>query len=368
MNGKRTRCFGSTLGESATNEGDGSPETRGAHTLTPLRRLSFGPGCVQSLRWDGATLIDDVSGGRTLDLDGVVTDRKVNWAFSFDRAVASPSGRFVALYQELGTKAIVTRERRVVRELDRSFYCADVYEYPICLFALRDGREVVAHCPNDYNRLEIDDLETGERLTVRDSHDAADVFHSRLRSAPDGRHLLSAGWVWHPYGVLDSFDVEEAIANPASLDEHRPFTHDAINAEVESACWLNDDLIAIATSAEEPLDEDSPHEIGPDELGVWSISESQWRCRSKQPSPRLGSMVAFHDRILGLFEHPKLIDPFTGELLAEWPEIASGRQEGSIVRHLDPRPPAFAGDQLHNRFAVADHEDVIVVDLPPPGG
>ena len=75
-------------------------------------------------------------------------------------------------------------------------------------------------------------------------------------------------------------------------------------------------------------------------------------------------MVAFGDRVLGLFEHPKLVDPYTGEVLAAWPETASGRQDGSIVGHLDARPPPFSADHTHKRFAVADGEEVAVVDLP----
>jgi hypothetical protein len=37
------------------------------------------------------------------------------------------------------------------------------------LLALPDGREIVAHCPEDYNRLQLDDLATGERLSGRET-------------------------------------------------------------------------------------------------------------------------------------------------------------------------------------------------------
>ena len=320
---------------------------------------------MRSLRWAAGLLVDDIRGARTVALDGTTTDPRVNWAFGFDRAVGSPTGEFVALYTERGTKAVIARGQRVLRELNRSFYCADAYEYPICLFRLPDGRDVVAHCPDAYDKLHIEDVETGERLTERDDDHASDVFHSRLRASPDGRHLLSAGWVWHPYGVLDVFDVEAGLARPASLDEQHPFSRNGINAEVESACWLDEDLIVVATTPEEPLDDDSPDELGPSEVGVWSIGEARWQSRTALGSTRLGSLTAFGRRVLGLFGHPKLLDPFSGELIAEWPDIDSGRQDSSIVHHLEPPPPAFAADTAANRFAIAQGEDVVVVELPP---
>ena len=314
-----------------------------------------------SLRWADGFLIDDIRGERTLRLDGETTDRRVNWAFGFDSVIASPSGRFVVLYVRLGTKAIVSDGRRVVRELNRSFYCSDAYEYPICLFALPDGREVVAHCPEEYNRLEIEDLETGERLTKRDYEStAADVFHSRLEASPGGGHLLSAGWVWHPLGTLDTFDVAEALRRPESLDEVRPSPQYRINGEVEAACWLSEDLIAVSTGPEEPLDDQNPDDIGPNEIGVWSISEELWRTR--HPSPcRIGSLVPFGDRILSLFGHPKLLDPRTGSVREEWPDISTGQQDGSIIHHLGSLPPPIAVDAEQRRFAVAAGASVVVV-------
>lgn len=87
----------------------------------------------------------------------------------FDRATASPSGGHVVLYAERGTKAIVVDMResfpRVVRELDRSFYHAETSDCPVAVGRLRDGREVVAHCPDHCAVLEIEELESGRRLT-----------------------------------------------------------------------------------------------------------------------------------------------------------------------------------------------------------
>jgi hypothetical protein len=51
--------------------------------------------------------------------------------------------------------------------------------------------------------------------------------------SPDGRHLLTAGWVWHPYGVGWVFDLRQAIADPSLLDGRGIVAlHDAVDAEV----------------------------------------------------------------------------------------------------------------------------------------
>jgi len=47
---------------------------------------------VRSLIWAGDRLLDPVGGGASVGLAGSVTHRSVNWAYVFDRAVASDDG------------------------------------------------------------------------------------------------------------------------------------------------------------------------------------------------------------------------------------------------------------------------------------
>src|SRR5690349_4418590 len=89
---------------------------------------------VKSLRWQDDFLIDWVAGGIIYHLDGKVQPRRVNYAYRFDAAVTSPSGRFAVIYEKLGTKAIVLDKGKVIREINRSFYYANAYEYPMVLF------------------------------------------------------------------------------------------------------------------------------------------------------------------------------------------------------------------------------------------
>jgi hypothetical protein len=323
------------------------------------RRVNF-KAEVKSLHWADNSLIDYVGGGQVARPDGTHVARRLNWAFGFDRVAVSPSGRVQILYAELGTKAIVTSGFKVIRELNRSFYCSDSYEYPICVFALPDGREAIGHCPDEYNRVELEDLDTGMRLTARETK-APDVFHSRLRPSPDGRHIVAAGWVWHPYGVAQLFDVEAALIRPESLDEHGPLTDFPLNGEVEAVCWLDDDTIAISTTPEEALGKSDSDELQPSQLGVWSISEQRWLSRCT-PRERVGTMHELNGKVLSLFGHPKLIDLVSGQIVSEWPEIDTGRQDSSIRPHDGARLPAVAIDSPGRRFAVAEGKDAVIVD------
>jgi hypothetical protein len=120
---------------------------------------------VKSLCWQGDALVDWVAGGNFYFLDGTTRPRHVGYSYRFDAAVVSPSGTYAVIYEKLGTKGLILKNGNILREINRSFYYAHAYEYPITLFQLPDGREVIAHCREEFCRLDIDDLETGKPLT-----------------------------------------------------------------------------------------------------------------------------------------------------------------------------------------------------------
>ncbi len=141
------------------------------------------------------------------------------------------------------------------------------------------------------------------------------------------------------------------------------FPRYAINGEPESACWLDDDTIVVSTNLQDIWDEEEPTDLGPNEIGVRSVSQERWTITAPLQK-RAGTLAAFGSNVLGLYEHPKLIDPVSGLVLDEWPEIPSGLQEGSFgIAGSKPRTPAIAVDPDHHRFAVADGTDVLVVDI-----
>jgi hypothetical protein len=205
-------------------------------------------------------LVDWISGGRAFALDGTERRGVGHYGYyRFDAATASPDGRFAVIYERLGTKGLLLHNGKVLRELNRSFYHADAYEYPVALFDGPDGRLLLAHCPEDYCRIELEEAETGRALTACTERMPGDFFHSRLAASPCGKRLLSAGWVWHPWGAVVCFDIALALTDPHHLDriDHLPYSGGVCLAEERSACWLNDDRIAVAASDEPDETEES---------------------------------------------------------------------------------------------------------------
>lgn len=316
---------------------------------------------AQSLVWNGDDLVDVVGGGRRWGPDGVEQPASVIHGFPFDRSVVSPSGRYSVVYAERGTKALLLDGDRLVRELNRSYYQADAFDYPVALGALQDGREILVHCPDEYNVLEIEDAESGERLTGGE-RDPKDVFHSRLEVSPDGTRLLSAGWFWHPYGVVEVFDLASALTDPAVLDGRGVLPLDpGIDAEVVSACWLDGDRLAVATGGEPRDDEETPA-LGPRQLGVWSLSVRRWIHRSRVDFC-IGTLIARGDTVISLYGHPRLIDVTTGAVVAEWPTVEVPRRDGSYgVTHIPT--PVVALHPDGTRLAVAQPESIAIITLP----
>ena len=321
-------------------------------TLIPARH-------VQSLCWQGDELVDWVTGGICYRMDGTVSSRLVSYAYRFDRATTSNNGQFSVIYEALGTKGLVLEGVKMIREINRSFYCANAYEYPVALLRLPDGRDVLAHCPEEYNKLEIEDVKTGERLTPR-TGEAADFFHSRLQVSLDGRHLLSAGWMWHPIDDLRVYDVAEAISHPAHLDAETNWEF-TVSSEITNAAFTAGSILMTTSRLFSRADSQTDTLIGDNQLGNYGINERRFRTIAPLEEP-LGTLMPVGDFVVGFYEHPKLVEVSTGKIVARWLDLSSGNQNSSIGRDLDKIPP-LALDPANRRFAVADAEKITVVQL-----
>jgi hypothetical protein len=322
------------------------------------------PCAPDSLCWSGEGLVDWVSGGIRYALDGGILDPHIRNGYRFDAAVMSQDGRYAVIYEKLGTKAVLLWDGRQVRELNRSYYHADVYEYPIALLTLPSGRTLLAHCPEEYCRLELEDAETGERLTRRDS-ESPDFFHSRLQFSRDGRYLLSAGWIWHPVDAAYVFDVARALEHPESLDQPPNIELEDAFLEIHSAAFgARDTLVIHCTGldgSELPLGDDRPANGG--YLGVYSLTER--RFLSMAPVDELaGTLMVMDGYAVAFHEHPRLIEFATGRVLESWPGLATGQQTSSIIRHLPSLPP-LALDPAGRRFAVGTDKGIEVIRFSP---
>ncbi|MEV4319753.1 hypothetical protein [Actinocrispum sp. NPDC049592] len=316
---------------------------------------------MRTLVWQGGELYDVSVGWYRID-DGEHSRRSAGYGSRFDAVTVSPRGDVVALTDTLGTKALlVSADGNVIREFDRSYYYADRYRYPLALFTLPDGRTGLAHCPDDYNRLEIEVAETGERLTEGAGRKPADFFHSRLAVSASGRYLLSAGWIWHPLDTLAVFDLHHALAEPESLDVSGGLFKIRVETEIAGACFVGDEIVV--STPDEPYDDELEEqlELEPNMLAGWSpvTGEYTWR---KQLDLAAGDLVPLGGNVLALYDHPRLFGP-AGELIQEWPDLATGTAQSSIVA----ANAAFSGPARiaigEDRFAVTDGERVTVVHL-----
>ncbi|RKG52844.1 hypothetical protein D7X30_33040 [Corallococcus sp. AB011P] len=312
------------------------------------------PGAVSSLCWSGDALVDPVGGLVRYHLDGSTFDPHIRYAYRFDRAVMSPDGRYCVLYESLGTKGLLLDGTRVVRQLTRDFYQAHVYDYPVALHTLPSGRTLLAHCPESYCEVELEDAATGERLTKRDNT-PIDIFHSRLQFSPDGRYLASAGWMWHPVDAASVFDVSRALEEPASLDSA------ALMEGVENGIFLT----SVAFGAKDTLVFMRIEESRDDAtffLGTYSLTEKKVLSEVELEEPAGPLMVVDAEHVVDFFGHPKLVSRSTGRVVQRWEDLDTGKVLASIRHHLPP-PPHFALDPAHRRFAVGTANGIEIITL-----
>lgn len=317
---------------------------------------------VRSLCWLGDDLVDWVGGGVVIGLDGRLFDPQVCWAYRFDAAVQSPLGRCAVVYERLGPKGLVISNGKPGRELNRSFYYADAFEYPVVLFEHADGRTLVAHCPEEYNRIEIEDALTGERLTRSADRKPADFFHSRLAVSPGGTRLLSAGWIWHPEDSVSTWSIDDALADSRTLDPIGP-PDDMGRWPLSSAVFVDEDRILVSSNPDE--DDYSYVEypsFRPGSLGVFNLRTNAFESVTRAEET-VGNMLWLGDGlVVGFYQTPKVFNVATGRIVYRWPDIASGSQSSSIIHHLG-RQPVTACDHKRRRFAIASDSGIDIIQL-----
>lgn len=322
---------------------------------------------VASLCWHDQYLIDWVGSGSVYHLDGRVRPQHVHYAYRFDAAIVSPSGDYAVIYERLGTKGLLLHHGKAVREINRSFYHADVYEYPVAFIRREDGRELLAHCPEQYCQIDIEDIETGERLTSSATRKPTDIFHSRLMCSPSGRWLLSAGWVWSPWDVVALYDIEHALSDPGLLDGYGVAPRTA--AEIYAAAFSNERTLVLLTSdetnAEEEEDDENDDRLwraGPRSIAFYDLITREYGSivRAEEVVGRFMPIDAHY--IVGFYKYPKLFDAATGKVIRRWANLATGTQTTSIQRGI-ATVPAVAIDVPNKRFAVAGADGITVIEI-----
>jgi hypothetical protein len=322
------------------------------------RELKFELPLMSTMHWDGEGVFDVTSGVR-VRMDGVKSSSHLLTVYEFDRAIGLHHRGVVwtVAYANRQTKAAVFRNGKLLRELNRSFYCAHAYDYPIALAVSPADRAIVIHCPEYFDILEIEDLETGTTL-ARLPKTPEMEFHSRLAVSHDNRYLLDAGWFWHPFGGACVFDLPSLIQTPERASAVVTFEGPA---EIDSAAFLNGDKVVVTSTDEDTDSAEQSERLGRMQLGVWSLTEKKWSSKVNLAEPS-GMIMPWREWVISFYGYPKAIDPKTGTVVYRWQHLYSGKQIGSVDLG-NPEPPPIALDPRNGRFAVASASAVHIITL-----
>jgi len=296
----------------------------------------------KTICWFGDSIIDWSYAGTQYLLNGEVKRlNKYHLAFSFDGAIASDDGKYAFVYQRLGTKGLLLKEGELVREINRSYYCAHTYEYPAAFVTLKNITYLI-HCPLAYNQLDFENVETGELITNIPERKPSDVFHSRLEISPGNTFLMSKGWFWHPLDVVEVFTIEDCLNNPLLLDKSTLCPD--VGVEVCTASFIDDSKVLIGSS-DEIIDNKNLEPLPAKCIAIWDLGTNQLS-KPVAVNAEFGNLFAIDkDFAWDLFNYPKIININTGEVIDKNEKIKGSQQRSSIMHHLNNNPQVIFNRQ-----------------------
>ena len=321
-----------------------------------MERITLQTNGLMTISWLKDRVIDWGNSGRQYLLNGQVQELgSYYFAFPFDSAITSDNGVYSAIYQNLGTKGLLLKNGKILREINRSYYQADVYEYPIAFATLKNGKTYLIHCPNEYCQLDLEEVETGEIVTQTKERKPSDFFHSRLEVSPDNKTLISKGWGWHPFDFVELFDID-ALSNPLSLDKSK--TEPSVAGEICAASFINNDTILIGSPSEtEEFEERISERLGPGQIATWNIRTNTI---SKPVNPDFivgGHLTPINETYAwDLFDFPKIINYNTGKIVEKIESIFSGKQKSSIISAQDDLPKISFNRQTKQVAIASDNK------------
>jgi hypothetical protein len=318
-----------------------------------MKRKTIQTERLNTICWLGDDLIDWISGHVFYLATGEIKSLGRYYPFGADAAISSSDNQYTFVYQRLGTKGLLLKNGELVREINRSYYFAESYEYP-ATFITFNGVTYLVYCPKEYNRIDFENAETGELVTDVPGRAPADTFHSRLESSPHGRYLMTKGWVWHPVDIAEVFNVADCLRNPLLLD--KPMLSPDVPVEINSASFINDSLVVIGSS-DESFDDDRT-DFPTKHIGTWDLSTDRITSKSKV-NGEFGNLFAINERYTwDLFKYPKVIDITTGEIVDKDDSVFSGEQNSSIIKEGLPK---IAYNRENKQIAIAHNNTLEIL-------
>ncbi len=323
-------------------------------TLMRQKFLPF-PQPPSSLVWQSDVLVDLVSGGNHYHVDGRFEQSQKRYAYRFDGAVATPDGKYNAVFEHLGTKGALTVANGSLREINRSYYHANLYLYPVALFYLPDGRPAVLHCPECYNWLEIELIDAVECITASNERKPGDFCYSRLEISPSGRYALSVGWIWQPVDALRVFDLHQALENPLHLDEGLHTEYD-----VSSAAFLDDRYVIMAISSDDSLGQEREL-LGKSQIEIFDLQTNETAHTVGVDLDYISLLPIDDNFAWDIHKYPKIIDLNTGEVVAECPEVLIQGPVSAICPYKPETHPPYSLHSDRRRLAVGTEEGIVIL-------
>lgn len=252
-----------------------------------------------------------------------------------ERLHVSGCGRFAAVVNDYGKRGqLIDLQRGVVtRALNGGDYFSETVPFS---FAFVDVRgEVRCVHRSDWNRLDVSAPATGELLSVRGPTQYKegdtrpphylDYFHGALYVSPNGTHILSDGWVWHPLGIPSIWNVEDWCLSNVWESEDGPskrFMCGRVYYWNHAVCWIDETRLAIGGIGE---DEDEMID-GARIFDITSpaVASSSWQSECREIATIQGPAGLFFSDGISLFS----TEP-SG--LSRW-DIAVGDRTGQIPR------------------------------------
>lgn len=326
-----------------------------------MKRHTIKTNFLKTIDWLGDDIVDWSNGGKLYSIDGEQEQiSEYYFAFDFDSSITSPDGQYAFIYNRLGTKGLLLKNGKFFREINRTYYHANVYEYPAAFLSFRNKTYLV-HCPLKYCQLDIEDVETGKIISDLPERLPSDVFHSRIEVSPDGEFLMVRGWIWHPRDIVEIFDVAACFKNPLLLDKSNIYPN--VSAEINSASFIDNSRILLASSDGESFMDDNKEILPPKHLAIWDFANNQIS-DPVEVKGDFGNVLAINEQFTwDTYRNPKIINIQNGEIEASLEHIRSGNQASSII-YDKGNYPQIRYHRASSRIAIRRDSETIEILSP----
>lgn len=322
-----------------------------------MKTQTITAGFLKTICWLDDTIVDWASSGEQYTVDGKKNRlAKYGYPFGFDSAISSNDGTYSFIYKKLGTKGLLLKNGELLREINRSYYCAGSYEFPAAFITLQ-GNTYLVHCPNGYNQLDFEDVESGEIVTNTKNRNPDDIFHSRLEVSPEGNLLMSKGWLWHPLNTVIVYDIQQCFNDPSLLDN--PMLSPDVGVEICTASFVNNDEVLVGSS-DEVLNDEKVGALPPKHIAIWHL-KTNLISKQMPVKEEFGNLFAINNRLAwDLFNFPKIINIESGEIVDENREMNSGQQNSSII-DSGKNFPAIIFNRQTKQIAIKGDEKIEIL-------